>query len=278
MIEGGLKLKGFKKDNSNNDLLTIITVVYNGELHIENTIISVIKQDYKNIEYIIIDGGSQDNTLEILKKYDNNIDYWISEPDYGISNAFNKGIKLSQGELIGIINADDYYQENALSHIMNVYDPQDPCILCAGMILKNPNRPDRTWFSTLDGIKVEMTIAHPATFVPKTIYDVFGGFDEQFKMAMDYEFILRILKGGIKLKMIPVVCSFMRTGGISSNRYLEAINEIKIAQQMHLGKRIASFNLFFLRFRYLQSQIMRLFDILGLGYFMGSIFKRKTFK
>ena len=102
-------------------LVSIITVVFNGERFIEKTINSVISQTYKNIEYIIIDGGSTDKTLDIIRQYEDRIDYWISEPDNGIYNAMNKGIKLSRGKLIGLINSDDWYMENAVETVVARY-------------------------------------------------------------------------------------------------------------------------------------------------------------
>lgn len=277
MIEGGLRLKGHSKSNENNDLFSIITIVFNGELHIEETIKSVFNQNYRNIEYIIIDGGSTDRTLEILKKYDSKIDYWLSEHDTGISNAFNKGIALVQGEIIGIINSDDYYKEGVLANIMSVYNYNDPCVLCGGMLLKHPQRPDRIWNSTLKGIEKEMTIAHPATFVPRTIYTKFGGFDEDFKIAMDYEFVLRLMKANVRFQIVPYVTTIMRAGGVSSKRYLQGIKEMNLAHKKYFTKKMFFANIIFLRFRFVQSLGMKFFDKLKLGYFVGSIFKRKTF-
>src|SRR5258705_5340519 len=96
-------------------LVSIITIVYNGEKYIEDSIRSVINQSYKNIEYIIIDGGSSDNTVSIIKKYEKQIAFWISEKDKGISDAFNKGIAKATGEIIGILNSDDWYERDTVA-------------------------------------------------------------------------------------------------------------------------------------------------------------------
>ena len=107
-FEGGLRKNGhFKKSNSNRPLISIITVVMNGAQFLENTILSVIEQNYDNIEYIVVDGGSSDKTLKIIKKYEHIIDYWISENDNGIYDAMNKGLNLSRGEWINFMNAGD---------------------------------------------------------------------------------------------------------------------------------------------------------------------------
>jgi glycosyltransferase involved in cell wall biosynthesis len=117
--EGGLRTKGyFKKSFNDNPLVSIITVVFNGAEHIEQTIKSVISQTYPNIEYIIIDGGSIDGTLDIIKKYENNVDYFVSEPDRGIYDAMNKGIDLANGEWLNFMNAgDSFYNEEVLNKI-----------------------------------------------------------------------------------------------------------------------------------------------------------------
>ena len=108
--EGGLRLQGKYKENlPHAPLLTIITVVYNAEQVLEQTILSVLEQDYANVEYIIIDGASSDGTLDIIKKYENAIDYYISEPDDGIYYAMNKGIALASGQAINFMNAGDYF-------------------------------------------------------------------------------------------------------------------------------------------------------------------------
>ena len=110
--EGGRRKKGVPKKEP---LFSIITVVYNGEKFLEKTIASVVNQSCKNFEYIIIDGGSTDKSLDIIRKYEKKIDYWVSEKDNGIYDAFNKGMIVSKGEFIGFINSDDIYKKDALT-------------------------------------------------------------------------------------------------------------------------------------------------------------------
>ena len=109
------------KNKNLNPLISIITVVKNNEKYLEETIQSIINQKFKNFEYIIIDGKSSDRTLEIIKKYNTEIDYWISEDDKGIYDAFNKGINIANGELIGFVNSDDVLTPNALEILNNYY-------------------------------------------------------------------------------------------------------------------------------------------------------------
>src|SRR4249920_1944373 len=104
-------------------LVSIITIVYNGELHLEQTINTVLEQSYSPVEYIIIDGGSTDNSLNIIKKYESRLGGWLSEKDHGISDAFNKGLKMVNGEIVGIINADDWYEPHTIEKaVAALYD------------------------------------------------------------------------------------------------------------------------------------------------------------
>lgn len=118
--EGGLRLKGYtKKQIEGSPLLTIVTVVYNGEQFLEDTILSVINQNYDNVEYIIVDGGSTDNSIKIIEKYENCIDYWISEKDNGMYDALHKGFSLAKGSIYAWINSDDIYLPGAFINVVN---------------------------------------------------------------------------------------------------------------------------------------------------------------
>jgi len=116
-LHGGLRTKNIFKKKDNKLLISIITVVLNGEKYIKETIESVLNQKNQNFEYIIIDGGSSDNTLEIIKSYENRIDYWVSDKDKGLYDAFNKGLTLVDGEIVGIINSDDVYTPECLGYV-----------------------------------------------------------------------------------------------------------------------------------------------------------------
>ena len=116
-----------------NPKVSIITVVYNGAEYIEQTIQSVINQSYKNLEYIIIDGGSTDGTQNIIKKYEQNIAYWVSEKDAGMYHAMNKGWQKATGDIIGVLNADDYYLEETIQKVVAVFENQNTAIVFGGM-------------------------------------------------------------------------------------------------------------------------------------------------
>ena len=120
MLSGGLRTKGITKQSQENQpLITVVTVVRNGEKTLEKTILSVINQTYKNVEYIIVDGASTDGTLEVIKKHEDRISYWISEPDKGIYDAMNKGIDLATGDYIALLNSDDWYEKDTCEIIAN---------------------------------------------------------------------------------------------------------------------------------------------------------------
>ena len=120
IIHGGLRTREiFKKSYKNKPLITVITVVLNGEKNLSECIESLHKQKYDNIEHIIVDGCSKDKTLDIIKKYEDKIDYWCQKKDKGIYDAFNLGMQLASGDYIGFLNSDDVYDENAFIHLIN---------------------------------------------------------------------------------------------------------------------------------------------------------------
>ena len=120
LLDGGLRKKQIiKKSQKDKPLVTIITAVFNGEKYLEECIKSLHNQKYDNIEHIIIDGGSTDKTIEIIKKYENKIDYWCQKKDQGIYDAFNIGMKLAKGDYIGFLNSDDTYAEHAFVYLLN---------------------------------------------------------------------------------------------------------------------------------------------------------------
>lgn len=235
-LEGGLRTR----DKSNKELkerfplVSIVTVAFNGERTLEQTIQSVLKQTYNNIEYIIIDGRSTDGTIEILKKYEDNIDYWVSEPDKGIGDAFNKGITASSGEIIGLINADDWYTEDAVETIVNNYIENNDCIYHAKLQYWDTNMHPSYIFSANDEkILIRGTINHPTVFVPRKIYEEVGLFDISFKNAVDYEWLIRAKLQGVKFCYLDTVISNMRSEGTSDKKWFNNYVEMLRARNLH---------------------------------------------
>ena len=212
--------------------LTIITACLNAEHTIEKTIQSVVNQLTDEIQYIIIDGASRDKTVEIANKYKQFIHSIISEPDHGISDAFNKGISMANGEYIGILNADDELTPNAISSVINAIDSNEAEIYCFSMQIAKENT------SLLVNSKNErlyegMYVAHPATFVKSSVYKKIGYFNNLYKYAMDYDFLLRAKISGITFKDVKFVTTKMKGGGISDRKPIAAAIECIKAHSNH---------------------------------------------
>ena len=200
--------------------ISIITVTYNSEKTIESTILSVLNQKYTDLEYIIIDGKSSDNTLNIVEKYKDKIDVIISEPDNGISDAFNKGIKLATGDVIGIINSDDMLTENALEELNSIIQEYpDYDVYYGNSIIFDKKsahiyKPD----CDINNILKYMFISHPSTFVRKSCYEKYGTFDVNYKCAMDFELLSKMYLNGAKFKYFDYECTWFRLGGASRTK------------------------------------------------------------
>jgi glycosyltransferase involved in cell wall biosynthesis len=207
----------------NNPKISIITIVKNGASTIERTIKSVLNQNYSNLEYIIIDGLSTDGTLEIIKKY--NINY-ISEADLGISDAFNKGLRLATGDLIGIINSDDYYQPNIFKIVADTFINNPESIICGYLKLFFENRPFKISKSEPYRLNKTMSICHPTVFVPNLIYKKYGNFSNDYKYSMDFDLMLRFYIKNVSFEVLPVIIANMQAGGISDKYYKQSRYEI----------------------------------------------------
>ncbi len=217
--EGGLRIKGyFKKSYTDKPLVSIITVVFNGEKYLEETIKSVINQTYDNVEYIIIDGGSTDGTVDVIKKYEDKIDYWVSEKDAGIYDAMNKGLRLSSGEVIGIINADDWYVADAIEKNIEVLQKtgRDYSI---GNIKKVPSNIISKPITPLieNEIYSGMMYPHIAAFIRADVYKRIGLFDTKYRIAADFDMALRIHIQQFKAVAIDKTIAIFSDGGISSD-------------------------------------------------------------
>lgn len=197
--------------------ISIITVSYNSSRHIEQTIQSVLNQTYPHKEYIVIDGGSTDGTIEIIKKYECNIDKWISEPDDGIADAMNKGLSMICGDLVIFLHSDDYFvDENVLSvasaHLSNDYDIFLYNIFLSQNGVKRMFKPRGfNWW-----MNIKTGVFHQSAICSKGLFDRIGNFGTEFRVAMDYDFFLRAYRAGFKAIKINQPLSVMRMSGVSS--------------------------------------------------------------
>ncbi len=209
--------------------VSIITATYNSASTLHDALCSVKNQNFNNIEHIIIDGLSSDQTLEIVKSYPH-IAQLVSEPDQGIYDAMNKGIRLATGDIIGILNSDDFYVSNeVISSVAEIFesDPLTDCLYAdLAYVDKNDvNKIVRKWvsgpYNRLSFLNGWMP-PHPTFFVRKQVYEKYGTFNEELKTAADYELMLRFLfKHGCKCAYIPDFFIKMRSGG-ASNQSLKA--------------------------------------------------------
>ena len=221
--EGGLRTKGlFKRSYENKPLISIVTVVYNGEKHLEQTIKSVLEQDYDNVEYIIIDGGSTDGTLEIIKKYEEGIDYWVSEADGGIYDAMNKGASLCSGEYVAFLNADDWYKENTLALVVEVVNKERVDFLFANADIYSNDSYKRTQTINMPMYYLFTPFCHQTLFV-RRMYMLQQPFDIQYKVYADQLFIIWLIEEGFSYYYIEKSIVNFRDGGLSTtdNYYKE---------------------------------------------------------
>ncbi len=223
--EGGLRTRGLKKlSTQDSPLITVITVVFNGAATIEHTIRSVIEQSYDSVEHIIIDGGSTDGTLDILRKYDDHIDYWVSEKDAGIYDAMNKGIALAGGDYIGMLNADDFFaNSSALEKIATSLKAGKVEAVFSRLDIVDPanlNRVLRKYrISTFSPfmLRIGLMPPHPTFYCRKSCYKKAGPYLTNYRIAADFEMLVRLLlRYHITWKFIDETTVKMRSGGLSS--------------------------------------------------------------
>ncbi len=208
----------------NNLKITIITVCLNRYHYINNCIESVLSQSYNNIEYIIIDGDSQDGTKDIIKKYDENIDRWISEKDSGISEAMNKGLSFSSGDYILFLHSDDYLlSNNSIEDAVYMIDKYSD-IYAFSVVYGNKTKHIKK--NSMDfsyKILFKTPIMHQGAFCKNTVFDKIGNFDTSLKIAMDYDFFLRAYLAGCTIKCIGYSLCFMRDIGLSSKKNWDSL-------------------------------------------------------
>jgi len=204
--------------------VSIVTICYNAEATIRECLASVGRQDYGSIEYIVIDGGSTDNTLDILSEYNDVIDVLVSEPDSGIYDALNKGVSKATGDIVGFMHSDDAYSNNGVvSLIVSAFDVYGVSGVYGDLIYISPNKNGqvfRYWKSCpVENvlIKYAWMPPHPTLYLRRSVYDEIGGFDVSFKISGDYDFTVRLFKClSYTFYYISHPLVSMKVGGISN--------------------------------------------------------------
>lgn len=215
--------------------VSIITVVYNGAKTIEQTIQSVLQQSYKNIEYIVIDGLSTDGTQKIVEKYLDSIICFVSEKDEGIYDAMNKGIRKATGDIVGIINSDDWYAENAVENIVKYFEQNKVDLIYGKLAMVYQNGKVKIEDKKeLDIMWYQMAVPHPTVFVKRNVYEKFGGFNTKYKLSSDYDFLLRLYSQQAKFGYVDKVLAYFRVGGTSTIREKEMIDEGYAVSMAHI--------------------------------------------
>ncbi len=212
--------------------VSIITVAYNSQATIKNTIDSVIKQTYQDIEYIVVDGDSTDDTANIVRSYGDKIALFISEPDKGLYDAMNKGICKATGDIIGILNSDDFYaDDHVIQNVIDKIETTDADVCYADLNYVHPKQTSkiiRKWRSgnySKKSFYYGWMPPHPTLFLSKQVYKKVGFFNLNFASSADYEMMLRIfLKNNFKVAYLPKTVVCMRAGGTSN---VSLLNRIK---------------------------------------------------
>lgn len=219
-LEGGVRTRGLfeKRSVPGHPLVSVITVVRNGERHLEETILSVLNQTYDNVEFLVVDGASEDGTLDIVRKYENRVAYWISEPDRGVYEAINKGLALMSGLCWAYLSADDLYTPTAVEAAVDAFESNEECGVVYGdlqMISEDGRYLSLYRYPEFDNKRFRLNVnpcqhGHVSTFLRTAVYQIIGGFSTKYKYAGDYEYFLRAAKKGIRMLHEPRIVAQMR--------------------------------------------------------------------
>lgn len=205
--------------------VSIITVCYNSATTIENTIKSVLLQTYKNIEYIIVDGNSSDNTLSVVNEYNSKISKIVSESDKGIYDAMNKGIALASGDIVGLLNSDDCYSnEDVIRQVVDSFRQNSSDMFFADLKFINGDNKILRYYSAKrfspTKLKFGIMPPHPTLFVKKEVYQKYGNYRLDFKIAADYEMFVRLLiVEKLKYSYMNSCIINMLAGGVSTSNF-----------------------------------------------------------
>ncbi|GAB1421164.1 hypothetical protein MASR2M15_13080 [Anaerolineales bacterium] len=214
--------------------ISIVTPSYQQADYLEETIRSVLTQDYPNLEYIIIDGGSRDGSVEIIQHYADHLDTWLSEKDGGQTEAINKGFKLASGDILAWLNSDDLYLPGTLFRVAQAFIADPECLALTGLrkIIDADSQVSRNWFEWLpeaDVLRNRCEIAQECTFWRREILQAIGPLDESYRFAMDYEYWQRMTAKGFRFNFLPAYLGAIRVHDQAKSSTLHDVwsNELK---------------------------------------------------
>jgi glycosyltransferase involved in cell wall biosynthesis len=244
--------------------ITVVTVCRNVLPALRETVASVLSQDYPALEYWIVDGASTDGTVEYLAELERRGVRTVSEPDRGISDAMNKGIRLASGTLIAHLHAGDLYAPGALEAVAHAHaaDPGAD-VYCAWMRKREPHG-DVVYRCAPDRLERDMTVNHPATWTRREAFERLGGFDEGLKRAMDYDFFLRARVAGCRFHVIEAPLAIMESGGASERSLWATLAETHAIRRRRMRAGFARTGAY-LAFLYARGEARRALQAIGLG-------------
>lgn len=217
-LTGGARARGGARPAP---LISVITVVRNAAATLPRTVESVLAAA-GNVEYVVVDGGSTDGTLDLLRGYGGAIDFWLSESDSGIYDAMNKGIALTRGAWIGLLNADDWYLPGALEAVADAARAHAAAgVLYGGILHRHPGHPDATFVPPARLRPAHfhfMPVPHAASLVRRTVYERLGLYRTDLRLAGDYEIMLRCYAAGVRFAYVPRALAGVQGGGLSDTQ------------------------------------------------------------
>lgn len=274
------ELEKFEDGKINLPKFSIITIVRNGRLFIEQTIRSVVTQSYENFEYIVIDGGSSDGTVDVIKLYESKLTKWVSEKDKGIADAFNKGLLLATGDYVLFLNSDDHFSNaEVLAKVSeSIIESNFPVLIYGDYDILNRESGVVMYRGSVnfspDKIKYGQVLPHPCLFTRFSYFEKYGIFDTDFGIAMDYEWLLR---GILKEKVVHVstLVTNIRDGGVSTLNQRRVIGEIVLALKKngYFSSKCGELNL--LGYFFLRAFLRKVLSALGLYSFF-SYFRNRV--
>ena len=221
--------------------LTVVTVAYNSAPTIEQTILSVAAQTASGVEYVVVDGGSEDGTMDVVRRHAKHIQRWTSEPDTGIYDAMNKGIAMARGDWLLFLNSDDYFSDaGSLDRLLMAADAS-VSIVAGRTLIKYAERERLFRPARRFGLELQLPFMHPSTMVRRSAFESCGYFDTRYRLAADCDLFLRMISRGHRYRCIGEVVTVMRDGGASQRGFVRGRIEYMQAYQRNMRDPLGAF-------------------------------------